>query len=131
MKQVVLILFSFTFLSWAAAADPIGKVLALEGEASVTRANGQASALKIDSPVFTPNACEGTTTLFEVPVLNIISTSWSRINPASKDVAWELLKSSINKAKIVYPDESIYILPTDFYFADFCTRRRRDYECSS
>jgi asparaginyl-tRNA synthetase len=37
--------------------------------ASVSRLHGREGFLLVDSPIFTPNACEGTTTLFETAVL--------------------------------------------------------------
>jgi nicotinate phosphoribosyltransferase len=61
-------------------------------------------------------------------MLSIISESWSRITEGSENVAWELLKSSIDEAKIYHKDESIFQLPKGFRFADFATRRRRTYE---
>jgi len=68
------------------------------------------------------------TTLFEVPLLATISESWSRINPGNQDVAWKLLRTSINDVEVYHKDQNIKKLPPDFYFADFGTRRRRNYE---
>jgi len=79
-------------------------------------------ALRIKGPFFQ-------TTLFEVPILAIISESWSRLHPnANENTAWNLLEKSIEKAKIFYPDDHIYILPKDFSVAEFGTRRRKDYD---
>jgi len=63
-------------------------------------------------------------TLFEVPMLSIISESWSRITPGNEDVAWELVKSNINKACPYYD----HVMEHEFKYADFGTRRRRSYE---
>jgi nicotinate phosphoribosyltransferase len=69
------------------------------------------------------------TTLFEVPLLAIISESWSRINPGDENVARELLINSINDAKVYHNiGGDIVTIPKDFFFADFGTRRRRTYE---
>jgi len=68
------------------------------------------------------------TTLFEVPLLSIISESWSRITPADETIAWKLLQESLDDAKVYYKDEHIVFLPEDFFFADFGTRRRRSFD---
>lgn len=65
------------------------------------------------------------TTLFEVPLLATISESWSRLDTESSEpAAWNLLNTSLGKAYV--PGSTSF--PESFYFADFGTRRRRNYE---
>jgi len=61
------------------------------------------------------------TTLFEIPVLSIVSESWSRVIPGDEKIAWRLLRQSIEHAR-----EGRHI-PEDFYWADFGGRRRRSF----
>lgn len=78
-------------------------------------------SLRIKGPFFH-------TTLFEVPLLAIISESWSRVNPGNEYYAQTLLEESLRDATLYDSDESIVAMPKDFYFADFGTRRRRTYD---
>jgi nicotinate phosphoribosyltransferase len=64
------------------------------------------------------------TTLFEVPLLAIISESWSRLHEGTEDVARRLFDASIENAYVYDTNE----LPEDFFWADFGTRRRRSYD---
>lgn len=66
------------------------------------------------------------TTLFEVPLLAIISESWSRINEGDENVARELLGKSMADAQNERNE-----FPNHFRFADFGTRRRRSYDWHS
>lgn len=56
------------------------------------------------------------TILFEVPLLSIISETWSELNPGNEQDAENRLY------------ENFQAMPQGFNFADFCTRRRRNSE---